>query len=468
MNGINGLPSIGMAIMCKNEESTILKTMGSGLNNGISGWIIYDTGSTDKTLDLIEQFRKDHDASVWIKKGKFVNFSVSRNELLEFADSIQEIDYCFLMDCNDELRDSQCIPDIIRKLSYPSALQVRQELVAGNTLSNTVFFNTRFIKLRDGWRYGANMPVHEFLVPPTGKHAIQLPEPERSQVTIFQDRTIDSHKTRSRFERDEKILRDEIKKSKGKNTRAIYYLAQTLMGMHNYNEAAKYYAKRYRMHVDGTAGAFVEEAYNAAYNAANCIRLGNGSREDYVEWLTKAWHLEHRVDPLTRLALEYMTREDNWTAYMYAHTACSLDYPKNAMLFVDEIAYKYTRWHLLSVICFHLNDSLDILEEGINACKLALAYKPDETDQRNLIAYYKKLTLLYPKQTRVKIEISDNKENNTTLPDRSWAFNQKLIQEKTQSSNSSSESTLIDSSDVELAAESQLFSSDDSSITLSA
>lgn len=418
--------------MCKNEESTIIKTMSSGLGNGISGWVIYDTGSTDSTLELIEKFKTEHNANVWIKQGTFVDFAVSRNEMLDFADTITELDYCFLLDCNDELRSASDVPDIIRKLNYPTAFQVRQELTAGTAYTNTVFYNTRCLKLREGWRYEKSMPVHEYLVAPPGKTVTQFPEPDKFKITIYQDRTVDSHKTRARFERDEKMLKRAYKISKGKNTRVIYYLAQTLMSQQKYAEAIKYYSKHYRMYMDGTGGQFKEESYNAALNTANCIKANKGTHEDYVEWLKKAWLLEHRADPLVKLAMEYHSeKQDNWTAYMYAHTACKLKFPKDAMLFVDEHYYNYTRWHLLSVICYHLDDSLSILEEGLDAVIRASNDKPDnETDQTNLKAFYRKMSILYPGQTKFEIPLTDNVNNNTKLPDSIWKVNLQLIRDK--------------------------------------
>ena len=57
MSGRTRKVSTAAAIMCKNEETTILKTLNSCLGV-IHKIFIYDTGSTDLTISLINEWKK--------------------------------------------------------------------------------------------------------------------------------------------------------------------------------------------------------------------------------------------------------------------------------------------------------------------------------------------------------------------------------------------------------------------------
>jgi len=72
-------------------------------------WVtfIYDTGSTDNTIQIIEQFCEDNDINLKLKQEEFINFEESRNKAIEFAESIENIDYLLLLDSNDILENGE-------------------------------------------------------------------------------------------------------------------------------------------------------------------------------------------------------------------------------------------------------------------------------------------------------------------------------------------------------------------------
>ena len=68
-------------IMVKNEAPVILKTLES-VASRVEKIFVYDTGSTDNTIDIC----KNYAPHIEVKEGPWVNFSVSRNEALEWAE----------------------------------------------------------------------------------------------------------------------------------------------------------------------------------------------------------------------------------------------------------------------------------------------------------------------------------------------------------------------------------------------
>jgi len=61
----NNRPTLCFATMCKNEEHCIQNTLES-VYKYIDYWVVCDTGSTDRTCEIVEQFFKE--------KGKISTF----------------------------------------------------------------------------------------------------------------------------------------------------------------------------------------------------------------------------------------------------------------------------------------------------------------------------------------------------------------------------------------------------------
>ena len=150
---------IALIMMLKNEEKRIKISLDSIIGH-VDSMIIFDTGSTDNTINIIKEFSEKNNIPLRLKEGEFVNFCVSRNISLDFADTFEDVDYLLLLDCNDVLKHG----DNLRKLakehinSSSTAFLITQEWWSG---AYTKYFNVRFIKARNGWRYKGS--VHEYI-----------------------------------------------------------------------------------------------------------------------------------------------------------------------------------------------------------------------------------------------------------------------------------------------------------------
>jgi glycosyltransferase involved in cell wall biosynthesis len=75
-----------VSIMIKNEEGVIAKTLEPFIKAGIYYFSVFDTGSTDNTIQEIQDLFAQHPQVVgFIDQEEFVNFEVSRNRGLELA-----------------------------------------------------------------------------------------------------------------------------------------------------------------------------------------------------------------------------------------------------------------------------------------------------------------------------------------------------------------------------------------------
>ena len=355
--------------------------------------IVYDTGSTDRTLEILSEFCQSYGITKHIKKGTFVDFATSRNQALRFADGFREVDFLLLMDCNDELKGDlreycETIPD--DKVAW----LLHQCWWSGVM---TRYYNLRLIRPRCGWKYRG--VVHEYLTRDIKDEYISDRVPG---VELYQDRTQDDDKTSKRFKRDKKLLlREYRREGSNKDPRTVFYLAQTYSCLHEDDLALKHYTERSQME-----GGFVEETFHAYYNAGKFM-LAKGMIERGLFYLMESTKIMPRVEPLLEI-VKYYRDKNMWLATQFGIMACKLEYPGYAVLFVDESQYRYERYHLLSIVAFYAGD--EYLSTGYEACQTAVSVSNSDVDNNNLKIYRLRLGL------KDDDDKDDKDEQNTGVP----------------------------------------------------
>jgi glycosyltransferase involved in cell wall biosynthesis len=372
---------IGVLMMVKNEQKRILVSLES-IKTVADFLIIYDTGSIDNTIQLIKDFCEKNDIILRLKIGEFVNFSTSRNVCLDFADTFLDVDYLLLMDVNDELklkkrRDFINLCKDHLKNDDHTAFLICQEWWSGEM---NKYYNTRLIKPHCGWRYKGS--VHEWLEQDLSKSKYNekksvLKVPEKYNIILYQDRTQDDDKSSKRFIRDEEILLKEHLENP-KETRTVFYLAQTYSCLNRNSDAFYYYKKRAKLE------GFQEEKFHSL------LRIGDLSLKlkldwsDTMGWYMKAFEHSKRAEPLINIVDHYKDKDQWDIAYMFCKTCCELEFPSESILFVDRLAYDYKRWHQLGIVSYYCKKYKD----GKMGCLKALECKPSSEIDKNNLKYY--------------------------------------------------------------------------------
>lgn len=380
-------PTIGLLMMVKNEEKRLQVSLDS-LVGQVDALIFYDTGSTDKTIEIIENFSEKHKINLYLKKGDFVDFSTSRNISLDFADTV-DVHYLLLLDCNDEL---QCSDNNLKNITKSflnkdtNAFLVCQQWWCGQL---DKYYNIRLVKARCGWRYMGS--VHEWM-----KDTLSATDQPRfavarlsDNIVLYQDRTKDDDKTGKRFNRDRELLLRDHKKDP-KEPRTLFYLAQTCQCLGLQDEAL-YYSKL-RLELQG----FIEERFHSYIRCGTTSIVLGHDWNDCMKWFIRCYEEFRRAEPLVKIADYYRHKADAlgkdkksafnlWrTAYMYIKEACQLSYPEECILFVDKGVYEYYRWHVMGVVAFYVGS----FEEGKEACLKAIAQNINkEINEKNLQFY---------------------------------------------------------------------------------
>jgi glycosyltransferase involved in cell wall biosynthesis len=384
------LDKLALVLMIKNEEKRIEVSFDS-IRPYTDTFIILDTGSTDRTIEICRSYCKKHFIKLFLKEEPFINFCISRNVLLDYADSVLKNQrYLLLLDCNDELRQADKLIEFIQSEkgvnalkdphNNPTGYHLKQQWWTGGSLDT--YYNIRMVVSHVGWRFKG--VVHEYIA----KEITRADDIIRlDNVILYQDRTKDDDKSMKRFNRDKDMLYTEYIKDPTE-PRTIFYLAQTCSCLGLHSESYRYYLERTKYI------GFVEEIYHAYYRLGELSASLGHPWDESLNWYLKAFAHSQRVEPLVKLAEHYRhknafgeNKADFLLAYHYISIACKLMYPHTQILFVDRHSYLYKRWHLLGIIGFYAGR----YKEGKEAVIKALQYDAEsKIDQDNLQFYLQK------------------------------------------------------------------------------
>lgn len=372
---------LSLCMMIKNESKNLIKSLES-VKNIIDSCIMFDTGSEDDTIDILRDWCKTNNKPLHLKEGVFKNFAASRNELLNYADTVDS-EYLILLDGNDELKEPEKFLSFLKKQDKKCEGFMLQQcwLTSGVT---DKYWNVRCLKNKGGWRYFGR--VHEWISKTnleTGEKIKAGVEKAPEECLLFQDRNADMAKSIPRFQRD-KVLLLEDHKEDPEEPRTVFYLAQTLGSTGDKQDAYYYYKLR------TTLKGFYEEIFHSYLRLGYISGTLKHPWEEQLKWYLKAFDYLPRVEPLVAIAEHYIKEHKYQSAFMYLLQAVNLKYPDQAILFVNNDCYNYLRWHLLGRCAYYIQQ----YRIGFDACQRAIAFKGKEVDKNNLKFYIDKLNEL--------------------------------------------------------------------------
>lgn len=370
---------LGMLIMVKNEEKSIFNTI-SSVKNYIKHIIVFDTGSTDNTLNIIKNTCNKYNLILHLKIGQFKTFPESRNDALEFAEKVP-VKNLILMDAGDEFKSYLNHDELYNcfRLNYKNLGIVKQEWIYNNKCEE--HNDIRFVKNNKSMRYDIKYPVHEKF-----KNAESNVADFSNVICLYQNRDLYGESTKQRYYKDIELLLNAEP-----NKRNLYFLAQSYMSIDDYQNGFKY-----------NILSLEAESHNLSYSNINI------SNKDLNECITyvRIGYCAMRCNMNEKIILKYLTKAINCTddppidPYIYILKLSIENNTDYGLKYIDEIMtlkhskttlvnhffYDYTRWHLLSVLCLMTNKNL---EKGYNCIKKIIHYK--EKNDLNNIKIYKSI-----------------------------------------------------------------------------
>lgn len=364
----------------RNEADKILRMLES-VRPYIDCVVIYDTGSTDDTINKITEFMADNHLLGKVVQGEFVNFEQARNAALNTARHSNLIwDYAILVDADMELVVED--PNFRDKLDGGLAYTVVQK---AGSLS---YDNARFVsRLAVGQYTGV---THEYL---------DVPVAGRIDGIWFRDHADGSNRP-NKFQRDIDLLLPELEKDP-KNARYWFYLAQSYRDAGKPDEAASAYRKRIEL------GGWDEEVWNAMVNLAAALK-DCGDEAGFILNLLNAYNYRpSRAESLYDLAKHYREKGMNFAALAIAEEGMKIKRPGD-MLFVNDYVYNTGLKEEFSIAAFYDKNRR---RRGYSVCD-SLALDGAGTDwsreqaRQNLFHYIEPLSAFVPSFKAQKIDFT--------------------------------------------------------------
>ncbi len=350
--------TLSLCVICKNEEKNIGNLLDSVKGDLFDEVIICDTGSTDKTLDILKDFQNSNKFKCfkiehfeWIK-----DFSAARNYSfskatkdfilwLDSDDTILEKDYKKLLDLKSRLHES---PIWLLKYEYAHDEQGR---------SICSFYRERIVKrsLNLQWQE----PIHEYL---------PLSAP-------FQKTDIEVHhfKIHATSDRNIPMLEDIVAKNPNV-ARNVFYLGKEYFDVGQHEKGIEKLKQFVTM-----PDAWSENVYNAHLRISSYYK----SIKKYDLAIQHCWEAikttELKADAYCSMGEIHMELKRWEYAIHWFKIASNMERPSDAL---DIIEPKYNTWLPNLQLCLCYN-TIGRVVEAAEANERALSYRPEDPRMLN-------------------------------------------------------------------------------------
>ena len=302
-------PTICLAMIVRDESQVIARCLRS-VRDHIDTWVICDTGSTDDTIRQVEAELDRIPGKLYRRPWR--NFGHNRTELMELARA-SGADYLVLLDADMTV---EAEPGALEHLDADAyMLPVSSEMT---------YWMPYLVRASLPWRYeGA---THEYIT-------TDRPHRRERLAGFVLYHHADGGSRHDKFVRDRELLAAELDSDPG-NSRAAFYLAQTLRDLGERRKAIEAYRRRIAM------GGWDEEVFYSMYQVGMLTAVGDWERG--VDLLLAAWEARPtRAEPLYDLAAGMRQRGRNQAAYLFAARGIEIPEPEGDSLFVNTWVYRW-------------------------------------------------------------------------------------------------------------------------------
>jgi hypothetical protein len=350
----NNGPTLCLNMIVKNESKIITRLFDSVLSI-IDCYCICDTGSTDNTVEIIENYFKDNGVSGKVVQEPFKNFCYNRNFALQSCLGMS--DYVILL-------DADMILDV--KLFDKKTLITADSfnIIQGN--DSFYYQNMRIVKNNGLFKYIG--VTHEYIEIPLNTTTTSF-----DKAIIFIRDIGDGGCKNDKFERDIKLLTDGIKEEPN-NARYYFYLANSYHDLGRFNEAINMYKKR--ITIDG----WKEEMWYSYYRIGICY-MKQQKMSDALWYFMEGYnYYPERLEGLYELMNYYRVNGKNklaFTIYNMCKEYLDKDINRDHYLFLHSDIYKSKLYYEYTIIAAYngiknINDEIiTVINNNHNGSEVA-------------------------------------------------------------------------------------------------
>jgi glycosyltransferase involved in cell wall biosynthesis len=308
------MPKFVLILMVKNEER-ILKRCLSAVEGLVDAYVITDTGSTDKTVDLASEFLETHEGTVEMSTWK----DFGHNRTLSFKNAQN---YCKgkKWDLNKTyglLLDGDMV-FVPGKLKQQPLGELGYTLI--QSAGNLDYPNTRLVRMDYDWV--CRGVTHEYWDGDC--------KPISKDVCYIDDQNDGGCKD-NKFPRDLALLLKGVE-DEPENVRYWFYLAQTYHSMGNWEKAIENYKKRIEL------GGWFEEVWYSHYMIAKSYENLNNPIM-FEEWVQKGYEFyPKRAEALYHLVKYLRLKGEFFKAMHYIRIGKNIPMSQDS-LFIERDVY---------------------------------------------------------------------------------------------------------------------------------
>ncbi len=334
-------------MIVRNEEDTIQNCLESA-KNVVDEIIIIDTGSTDKTKEIIERYTEKIYDFEWID-----DFSAARN----FAYSKATQDYIMVMDADDILlsEDIERLKSLKETLD-PSVDSVTMKCNVGFDEYGKVTYSyrqNRLVKRANNFKWVGF--VHEYLA---------------VYGNIFNSEVSITHKKiKHTPNRNLDIYRSRLAQGVEFSTRDILYYGNELYEHQMYDEALEYYHR----FLNSKQG-WIEDCIRVCGNISDYYRSIN-KQEEAREYACKSFEYDTpRAETCCKLGFSFLYENKLSQAAYWYETATKLEKPKDSWGFFSDECWTWLP-HLQLCVCY---DRLGKYKLAYEHNEIARQFRPND------------------------------------------------------------------------------------------
>lgn len=273
------IPTLCLNMIVKNE-SRIIKRLFDSVISIIDSYCICDTGSTDNTIEIIEDYFKEKGKPGKIVREPFKNFCHNRNFALQACIGLS--DYVLFLDADMILEINNFNKALLNTANSFNILQ-------GN--DSFYYQNLRIVKNNGLYKYVG--VTHEYIDTPQNNTIMNFKKQD-----IFIRDIGDGGAKNDKFERDIRLLLDGIKEEPN-NVRYYFYLANSYHDSGRFGEAINVYKKRIEL------GGWKEEVWYSYYRIGLCFKNMNKFADALFYWLEGYDYYPERLEAVYEIIKHY-------------------------------------------------------------------------------------------------------------------------------------------------------------------
>lgn len=324
-------------IMIIKNESKIIERCFDSVRGFVDYFVITDTGSTDNTVEIVENYLTKNNIRGKVYHDVWKNFGYNRTNSYRNGQ-----DWC--RNNNIDMENNYFVTidaDMILKIkpSFNKESLKDADYWLIQQMNNVItYYNSRLFK--SSIPFVCNGVTHEYW----GADNVQASCGKHQDIYI--DDKGDGGCKQDKFERDIALLTKGIE-DEPNNYRYYFYLAQSYDDSGKLDEAIKWYRKRIE------AGNWEEEIY-ISYERIGNIYMKTGNPEKALfEWLNAYQALPSRSESLCAVINLYRNIGKNNLAMMYLEKALKIPYPSHLLLFINRHVYNYLLMEELSIVSYY-------------------------------------------------------------------------------------------------------------------